>query len=84
MFQSSGMLTPNTGAVPGTAAYVSNNYLETSGTQIYPVNKLSSKATTSSTTNSAFPATGDMIASTRLTVPTGRQRFPDSIAITTI
>jgi hypothetical protein len=44
VFQSSGMLVPNTGAAPGTAAYVANNYLETSGTQIYPVNKWSVKA----------------------------------------
>jgi len=43
VFQSSGVLKPNTGAVPGTAAYVANNYLETSGTQIYPVNKWSIK-----------------------------------------
>jgi len=43
VFQTSGMLTPNTGALPGTVGYVSNNYLETSGTQIYPVNKWSIK-----------------------------------------
>ena len=43
VFQSSGMLKPNTGALPGTAAYVSNNYLETTGTQVYPVNKWSIK-----------------------------------------
>jgi hypothetical protein len=43
VFQSSGTLTPNTGALPGTAGYVANNYLETSGTQIYPVNKWSIK-----------------------------------------
>jgi hypothetical protein len=43
VFQSSGSLAPNNGAAPGTAAYVTNNYLETSGTQIYPVNKLSLK-----------------------------------------
>lgn len=43
VFQSSGNLVPNTGAVPGTAAYVSNNFLETSGTQVYPVNKSSIK-----------------------------------------
>ncbi len=29
VFQSSGTLTPNTGAAPGTVAYVANNYLET-------------------------------------------------------
>jgi len=43
VFQSSGALTPNTGAAPGTVGYVSNNYLETSGTQVYPVNKWSIK-----------------------------------------
>ncbi len=40
VFQGERMLiAPNNGAAPGTAAYVANNYLETSGTQIYPVNK---------------------------------------------
>jgi hypothetical protein len=43
VFQSSGSLAPNNGAAPGTAAYVNNNYLETSGTQVYPVNKESIK-----------------------------------------
>ena len=43
VFQSSGILTPNTGAAPGTAGYIANNYLETSGTQVYPVNKSSIK-----------------------------------------
>jgi len=43
VFQTSGMLSPNNGAAPGTAAYVSNNYLVTSGTQVYPVNKESIK-----------------------------------------
>jgi carboxypeptidase family protein len=43
VFQGSGMLTPNNGAAPGTAAYVNNNYLETTGTQVYPVNKESIK-----------------------------------------
>ncbi len=43
VFQSSGSLAPNNGAAPGSAAYVNNNYLETSGTQVYPVNKLSVK-----------------------------------------
>jgi hypothetical protein len=43
VFQSSGTLVPNNGAAPGTAAYVTNNYLETSGTQVYPVNKFSIK-----------------------------------------
>jgi hypothetical protein len=43
VFQSGGILTPNTGAAPGTAAYASNNYLENGGTQVYPVNKESIK-----------------------------------------
>ena len=43
VFQSGGVLNPNTGAAPGTVGYVSNNFLETSGTQIYPVNKWSVK-----------------------------------------
>ena len=43
VFQSSGNLAPNTGAAPGTVGYVANNYLVTSGTQIYPVNKTSIK-----------------------------------------
>ncbi len=43
VFQSSGQLAPNNGAAPGTAAYVNNNYLETQGTQVYPVNKESVK-----------------------------------------
>ena len=43
VFQSSGSIAPNNGAAPGTAAYVANNYLVTSGTQIYPVNKYSLK-----------------------------------------
>ncbi len=43
VFQSSGTLVPNNGAAPGTAAYVTNNFLETSGTQVYPVNKFSIK-----------------------------------------
>ncbi|HTS31905.1 MAG TPA: carboxypeptidase regulatory-like domain-containing protein [Bryobacteraceae bacterium] len=43
VFQTSGALAPNNGGAPGTAAYVANNYLITSGTQIYPVNKFSIK-----------------------------------------
>ena len=43
VFTSGGSLAPNNGAAPGTVGYVSNNYLETSGTQIYPVNKFSVK-----------------------------------------
>src|ERR1035437_2415727 len=43
VFQSGGAIAPNNHATPGTAAYISNNYLETGGTQIYPVNKYSIK-----------------------------------------
>jgi hypothetical protein len=44
VFENGGMPPlPNNGAAAGTAAYVANNYLVTSGTQIYPVNKLSLK-----------------------------------------
>jgi hypothetical protein len=43
VFQSSLALSPNVSAAPGTAGYVNNNYLETSGTQVYPVNKESIK-----------------------------------------
>ena len=43
VFQGSGTLTPNNAAAPGTAAYVNNNFLETKGTQVYPVNKESIK-----------------------------------------
>lgn len=43
VFQSGGAIAPNNHATPGTAAYISNNYLETGGTQIYPVNKWSVK-----------------------------------------
>jgi hypothetical protein len=43
VFQAGGALTPNNGAAPGTVGYVTNNFLETSGTQVYPVNKLSIK-----------------------------------------
>jgi len=43
VFQGSGQLVPNNGAAPGSVGYVSNNYLETQGTQIYPVNKESVK-----------------------------------------
>jgi hypothetical protein len=43
IFETSGMLKPNNGAAAGTAAYVNNNYLETQGTQVYPVNKESVK-----------------------------------------
>ncbi len=44
VFQNGGSpLVPNNGAAPGTAAYIANNFLVTSGTQIYPVNKISLK-----------------------------------------
>ncbi len=43
VFQKSGKLVPNNGALPGTVQYVSGNYLENGGTQVYPVNKLSIK-----------------------------------------
>ncbi|HEY3741345.1 MAG TPA: carboxypeptidase-like regulatory domain-containing protein [Bryobacteraceae bacterium] len=43
VFQAGGALAPNNGAVPGTAAYVNNNYLITNGTQVQPVNKWSIK-----------------------------------------
>ena len=43
VFQTSGILAPNNGATPGTAAYVSNNYLITNGSQVQPVNKWSIK-----------------------------------------
>ncbi len=44
VFQSgAASIMPNNGAAPGTAAYISNNFLETQGTNIYPVNKYSIK-----------------------------------------
>jgi hypothetical protein len=43
VFQASGTLTPNTGAKPGTAAYVNNNYIITNGSNVQPVNKVSIK-----------------------------------------
>jgi hypothetical protein len=43
VFQSSGMLAPNTGAAPGSLGYVQNNFLETQGTNVYPINKWSLK-----------------------------------------
>jgi hypothetical protein len=43
VFQSGGKLAPNNGAAAGTAAYITNNYLVTNGTQVYPVNKFSLK-----------------------------------------
>lgn len=43
VFQGSGILKPNNGALPGTAAYVTNNYFVTNGSQVQPVNKASIK-----------------------------------------
>ncbi len=43
VFQASGVLAPNNGAAPGTLAYVNNNYIISSGTNVQPVNKLSIK-----------------------------------------
>ncbi len=43
VFQSSGVLTPNNGARPGTLAYVNNNYIIANGTNVQPVNKWSIK-----------------------------------------
>ena len=42
-FQASGVLAPNTGARPGTAAYVNNNYIIANGSNVQPVNKVSVK-----------------------------------------
>jgi hypothetical protein len=43
VFQGSGVLAPNTGAVPGTVGYVTNNYIIANGSQVTPVNKISIK-----------------------------------------
>jgi hypothetical protein len=43
VFQAGGSIAPNNGAAPGTPGYISNNYLVTSGTNVYPVNKYSIK-----------------------------------------
>ena len=43
VFQSGAAIAPNNGGVPGTPAYINNNYLVTSGTNVYPVNKYSIK-----------------------------------------
>ncbi len=43
VFQSSGVLTTNTGAAPGTVGYVNNNYTVASGSQVAPINKFSIK-----------------------------------------
>ncbi|MEO7143736.1 MAG: carboxypeptidase-like regulatory domain-containing protein, partial [Bryobacteraceae bacterium] len=37
VFQSGGLLTPNTGAAPGTVGYVNNNYRVTNGSQVNPI-----------------------------------------------
>ena len=43
VFQSGGNIAPNTGARPGTASYVNNNYIIANGSNVQPVNKLSIK-----------------------------------------
>ena len=43
VFQTSGILKPNNGALPGTTAYTTNNYTVNSGSQVQPVNKASIK-----------------------------------------
>src|SRR6266446_5141537 len=43
VFQTSGTLTTNTGAAPGTAGYVNNNYTVANGSQVAPINKFSIK-----------------------------------------
>ncbi|MBV8818719.1 MAG: TonB-dependent receptor, partial [Acidobacteriaceae bacterium] len=43
VFETSGMLTPNTGAAPGTAGYVNNNYIIANGTNQQPIDKRSIK-----------------------------------------
>jgi hypothetical protein len=43
VFQSSGSLTPNTGALPGTVGYVNNNYIISNGSNVQPINKVSIK-----------------------------------------
>src|SRR5258706_1499358 len=43
VFQTSGTLTTNTGAAPGTAGYVNNNFTVANGSQVAPINKFSIK-----------------------------------------
>jgi len=43
VFQASGVLTPNTGAAPGTVGYVNNNYIIANGSNVQPINKWSIK-----------------------------------------
>src|SRR5499427_2570924 len=43
VFQTSGNLTPNTGAAPGTVGYVNNNFTVANGSQVAPINKFSVK-----------------------------------------
>ena len=43
VFQTSGQLTPNTGAAPGTVGYVNNNFTVANGSQVAPINKFSVK-----------------------------------------
>src|SRR5207248_8353086 len=43
VFQSSGTLTANTGAAPGTVGYVNNNFSVANGSQVAPITKFSVK-----------------------------------------
>ncbi len=43
VFQTSGVLQPNTGAAPGTVGYVNNNYIIANGSNVQPINKWSIK-----------------------------------------
>jgi hypothetical protein len=43
VFQQSGVLTANNGALPGTVGYVNNNYIIANGSQVQPINKVSIK-----------------------------------------
>src|SRR5437667_1919239 len=43
VYQTSGTLTPNTGAAPGTVGYVNNNYSVANGSQVSPITKISIK-----------------------------------------
>jgi hypothetical protein len=43
LFQTSGTLSTNTGAAPGTVGYVNNNYIIANGSNVQPVNKWSIK-----------------------------------------
>ena len=43
VFQTSGTLTPNNGAAPGTVGYVNNNFTVGNGSEVAPINKFSVK-----------------------------------------